>query len=235
MLRQPRHCLPAGEGLHQRDRNIGHVLRAESSGDERYVLREADLQRTVLRQRQLRFPRHLLLGAIVNGTCCPGGILAAVCNGQCCTGACTSNGSCCATNTGATVCGTACCPSGQICTDASTSTCASPTTPTLILTSPTLGTFEGRSGGPVVNVNSSQSIVVNGEAWDPGTVTLSANSVGGLVIATPTATGTNGSATFSVTINTSVFNTGSQQLVGWQTVGGTTLQAVVLLNVTPLQ
>jgi hypothetical protein len=174
------------------------------------------------------------IGAVANGVCC-GGLETAVCNGQCCTGACTSNGSCCATTSGSVVCGSACCSSGQVCLNASASTCGAPTQPTLILISPTTGVVFGESGGPVVNVTNSESITVKGEAFDPGLVTLSVDTTSGTVIATSTAVGANGAATFTVPITTAAFSSGAHALVGWQTVGGSTLQAVVSLHVTLLQ
>jgi hypothetical protein len=84
-------------------------------------------------------------------------------------------------------------------------------------------------------VTNSESITVKGEAFDPGLVTLSVDTTSGTVIATSTAVGANGAATFTVPITTAAFSSGAHALVGWQTVGGSTLQAVVSLHVTLLQ
>jgi hypothetical protein len=122
-----------------------------------------------------------------------------------------------------------------VCLDAGSSTCGAATQPTLLLIDPPTGAVYAQSGGPRVPVSNSQSINVNGQGYDQGLVTLSIDTVGGTVIATAFATGGNGAATFTVPINTGLFPIGDHQLVGWETVGGTTLQASVLLTVEALQ
>jgi hypothetical protein len=121
-----------------------------------------------------------------------------------------------------------------VCLDASTSACGVATQPTIVLLDPGSHAVLGQSGGPTLEVTDQESIIVNGQAFDPGLVTLSVDSVSGTAFATATATGSAGAATFSVSTNTDAFSPGSHQLVAWETVGGTTLQASISLDVTRL-
>ncbi len=175
------------------------------------------------------------LGPIANGECCAGGFAAKVCGGQCCTGECTSNGGCCATGSGAVVCGAACCASVDVCLNSATSSCGTPTSATLFLGDPSTGQVLGQSGGPPVRISNQQEITVKGQAYDPGLVTLSVDKVGGVVLGTAQATGSNGGAAFSVLVTTGAFGPGAHSFVGWQTVGGTTLQASVPVTVEVIQ
>ena len=67
-----------------------------------------------------------------------------------------------------------------------------------------------------------QATIPSAEA--PGQVTISLDSINGRVLATATAQGAPGAATFTVTALPGVL-VGQHTIVGWQTVGGTTLQA----------
>ncbi len=121
-----------------------------------------------------------------------------------------------------------------MCLDASTSTCGVPTQPTIALSDPTTHAVFAESGGPTVTVTDDEIFIVSGQAFDAGVVTLSLDSVSGTAFATAVATGSAGAATFSVSTNSTSFPLGPHQLVAWETVGGTTLQANVSLEVTSL-
>jgi hypothetical protein len=133
-------------------------------------------------------------GSCVNGSCCFGpvdssgnccGITSVVCSGQCCGGSCTTNGSCCAT--GSKACGTACCNvgQGQVCTNAATSTCGSPPTPTLFLKDD-LGNVL-----TVLEAIEGSTYTIFGAGFPQGTVTVTLTSGGSTTpIGTATADST---------------------------------------------
>jgi hypothetical protein len=173
-------------------------------------------------------------GSCVNGQCCLGGVDAngqccggldrTVCNGACCNGSCTASGACCAA--GSIVCGSACCGAGQICQDASSSTCGSPTGPQIQLLDKATSTVISQTGWPTPSgrILQGQAVIANLDGFNQGTVTISYDSVGGPVINTAKVFGTNGNAAGSLLINTNNLATGDHTIVAWETVGGTTIQ-----------
>jgi hypothetical protein len=178
-------------------------------------------------------------GTCHNGSCCVGtvtpsgqccGLTQSVCNGQCCNGSCTGSGACCAT--GSVVCGSACCGSGQVCLNASTSTCGAPTGPTLTLSDS--GGVLGHSGGGVIRVLTGIPYTLTGQAWSPGTVTIDEDSTTGTKLGSATASGGATSSTFSTTIT---FNLplGAHSIVAFQKLGSLIIPSTISVSIEAIQ
>jgi hypothetical protein len=186
-------------------------------------------------------------GTCVGGTTCcsgpvtPGGQCCSfgesVCNGACCGGTCTSNGTCCATGTGSTACGSACCGPTQVCLDASTSTCGSPPQPVIEIINPGNGAILDTSGpnAPTAQLTQFTEVDVVGLGFQPGTMnwsTAASPSLAANQIGTSTV-GSNGvSADFVLPTGASG---GPFEIIGWQTVNGTTEQAMLLYDLAGTQ
>jgi hypothetical protein len=133
------------------------------------------------------------------------------CSGVCCAGTCLNGNQCCPS--ALQVCGHTCCPPGQLCANASTSTCAAPRQATLSLYDPPNGAFLGTSGGPPVRISNNQGLTVKGQSFAPGSVVLSVDTASGPTLATAHA---DGSGAFSVNITTERFSPGSHRIVASQ-------------------
>jgi hypothetical protein len=99
---------------------------------------------------------------------------------------------------------------------------------------PSNGAVLTETGGPTLTITDQEAFVVSGQAFDPGLVTLSLDSVSGTAFATATASGAAGAATFSVATSSNTFPLGTHSIVAWETVGGATLQASATVDVLRL-
>ena len=169
------------------------------------------------------------VGQVVNGQCC--GLADTVCGGACCTGSCTGNGGCCASENA--VCGNACCGGGEVCIDASTSTCGVPMTPVLTLSDST-GVL-GRSGGAAIRVIAGNPYTLSGQGWAPGTVSLEADhAVTGPRLGSATASGGATTSTFSTTVTFNL-SAGVHEVIAMEARGSTTSLSWIDVNVAYIQ